>query len=308
MKSYVFFIGLIVTAPLWAKPSWMNDPSSVCKKSELCAVGMGESRILAASSARAALAKIFSVKVDSKFMLTESSDNQKISSSSFENIIEKTSLDLSGAEITKTHRGDQYDYALARIKKMPFARTLEKQMIDIKEDISRHLNEKHIATVALVRSSLVKWKVLAARREFLVGFRSSAPVTSKKLESLQNELTAGKKFFIRFSGQEKKRVLPFMKDYFSKLGYVVTKSAKKATHFVDILVSSQKANFNVSGFEKYHHTFTLEFSDTKKRSLGTLAIESTKMGRSFRDCLDKAFVVFKNELDQKITQVNLRRI
>ena len=299
---------IIMSSFTWAKPEWMTDVTKECKKSELCAVGMGESRLLAAASARANLAKIFSVKVDSKFSLTEFSDNQSVNSSSFENIVESTDLDLSGAEIVKTYRGDQYDYALARIKKHVFARTIEKQMNEIADEINKHLDEEHIASVSFVEKQLISWRLLDRRREFLVGIRKSAPVSTKNLTRLRNSLTQGKKLAVNYDGMEKKRIHSFLKDYFSSLGYETTKSEKRATHLVQVDTSKKKANFNVSGFEKYHYTFNLRVLGSNKRVLGELSIETTQTGRDEGQCFTKAYDHFKKQLDTKISQIKMRRI
>ena len=308
--SFLTLLFLSFTARAVERPKWLTDTSEVCQKSQICSVGMGESRILAEASARSSLAKIFEVKVSSVFNSDEVSDDKESIISSFENIKEETSLELEGVSFSKYFLGEQYHYALATLNKHKFASSIKTKLDKNSSEIMALKNEEHTGSVFKISKLLITHRILASRYHFLTGIKLTPPISIAELAKKKKEVTSGVIVHVYIEGDDSKELTSFMGEILTSMGFLVTKGKvwnRKATHLLGGKITEQKEHFKVEGFEKTKFLLTMDAQNRKRIKSGSLSAQSIKTGRSKEHIRKKAMNEFKLKIQEDIDKISFKK-
>lgn len=302
----------VLALPLTAgeRPKWLTDVSAVCKKSELCAVGMGESRILAQASATANIAKIFETKVDSTFNSTLSNDGETTDSSAYESITESTSMALEGVEHPLFYEDDQYYYALGKVKKMKMALGYKSSLDKIDGELKSLIKDSKTGAISKMDKLLKEREVLAARYRFLTGFQVAAPISYEAFLKRKREVTKGIIVHLFVDEPKPKKVQSFLGDKLTAAGYPITKGKlwkKESTHLLTGKLRTQKEFLSVEGFEKHRFTLTLDAQNRRRVKTGSMSIEAIETGRSFEQAYAKAIDKLRAGIEDQLFKISFEK-
>lgn len=309
LLSLVFSF-ILVSSLLAKEPAWLNDVSKVCKKSELCAIGMGESRLMAQTTATANLAKIFENKIDAQFNTNMQSDNGEIDQGMSERIKESTSIALEGVDHPKMYEGGTHYYALARVKKGKLALKFKSDIDKIDEKVRELFKEDGTGVISKIESLLSEREVFTGRYRFLTGMSLSPPISYKEFLKRKRELVKGIVVHLWVDEPSPKKIQGYLGDKLASSGYPITKGKvwkKSATHLLTGKLRTNKEHLNVEGFEKYAFTLTIDSQNRKREKSGSLNILVTETGRNFEQAYEKALVLIKTEIDEQLYKINFRK-
>lgn len=298
-------ISLSVFADL---PSWVQDSKKECKKSELCAVGEGESQSGASRNARVALSKIFENQVSSKFSSNLSSNNGKVDDSASEQIEEITETALEGVEIVKTAESKTTYYSLASINKMKASNGFEREIKKLDEKMEILYSEKDPSLAVKIEQMYLQREVLNKRYAFLTGRELSSKIDFSKIFKNKRDAQANVILHVFLDEDEPKYVETAVVQELADSGYKVTTGQVRneaSTHIVTGEVNSEKMYMNVEGFEKYKFSLKLTSSDTKKVQKAQLSFEVEETGRNYDQAVQKAIEKIKEFVKTNITKLTI---
>jgi len=311
LKNFSFLLNIILVFSASAKePSWLNNVNEVCKKSELCAIGMGESRLMAQTTATANLAKIFENKIDAEFSTNMQSDNGEINQGMSERIKESTSVALEGVEHPKMYEGDTHYYALARVKKGKLALKFKSDIDKIDEKVRELYKESGTGVISKIESLLGEREVFGGRYRFLTGINLSPPISYKDFLKRKRELAKGIVVHLWVDEPSPKKIQGYLGDKLASSGYPLTKGKvwkKSATHLLTGKLRTNQEHLKVEGFEKYAFTLTIDSQNRKREKSGSLNILVTETGRNFEQAYEKALVLIKEKIDDQLYKINFRK-
>jgi hypothetical protein len=312
MCNIFFLFALILSFSTHAveRPKWLTDTRAVCEKSQICVVGMGESRILAEASARSSLAKVFEVKVSSVFNSSEVSDDKESVINSFENIREETSLELEGVTFSKYYLGEKYHYALAVLNKHRFASSIKSKLDKSTSEIRALDKDSNTGSIFKISKLLIHYRILASRYQFLTGMKLAVPMTFEQLESKKREATRGVIVHVYIEGDKSSVLTSFMGELLTSMGFEVTKGKiwnRKATHLLGGKIVEEKVHFKVKGFEKYKYLLTLDAQNRKRIKSGSLSLKSVISGRSKEQIREKTMNDFKLKIQEDINKISFKK-
>jgi len=308
MKFFVILSFICFSSFTYAgKPKWINDASRGCKKSELCAVGEGDSRNFAIISAKTALAKIFSTKIKSKFTQEISSHGGYISDDTSEQIEEVTEAALEGLEIKKVYEGKLYVYALAVINKRKLARGFQSEIRKIDEKMSVFVSANSGSAAAKLQDLFVKREVLNKRLEFLTGHGITSPVTFKQVYAARSKRVGNIIVHVYIAEREPKLLEPQIAQLLVSKGYKVTTGRvrnKLSTHILSGSMLPQKQYMKIDGFEKFKFQVELTSSNAKQVQVGHVVFSEIETGRSYQQAYEKAVPVLMENLKNSMDKLN----
>ncbi len=289
------------------EPKWLYAPYEGCSEaSELCATGEGKTFTQADAEARANLASIFEVKVQSELSVTTSASQtfpwqgqvreevQKSIKESVDQILEtvqiknhyrKKGLSHSLASLDRSKAGELIGSRLTKIDGEletlweNHQRTNVRRIVKLYMERER-LNERYSIISGMGRPSRVSW-------QDIVKWRESKP----KSEPLMLKI-----------GQAPDYIREKISELLTEAGFRLVKG--EASKVVTVQVDSIKEFMNVEGFEK--HTFTLSLTSIvngeKKR---TISASETVTGRSQADALLKVKNYFNDYIEQHLSDLRL---
>ena len=308
--TFIFLALLSQGSHAGKRPEWLTNVSKVCKKSELCAVGMGESRILAQASATANIAKIFETKVDSTFNTSLASDGETTDSSSYESITETTSMALEGVEHPLFFEDDQYYYALGKVKKMKMALGYKATLDKVDGELKGLMKDSKTGAISKMDQLLKEREVLAARYRFLTGFQVNAPISYEEFLRRKREMTKGIIVHLFIDEPAPKKFQSYLGDKLSSAGYPITKGKlwkKESTHLLTGKLRSQKEFLSVKGFEKHRFILTLDAQNRRRVKTGSMSVEAIETGRSRDQAYAKAIVKLKSSIDEQLYKISFEK-
>lgn len=310
-KIVLVFLALIKTVQA-DKPAWLNNVSAACKKSELCAVGMGESRVLAEANAKSNIAKMFQVKVTSTFSSQEIYDGGESLLSAFEDVKEETQMELEGVTHPEAYSDDKYYYSLAKIKKFPLSNSIRKEMKDIAQEVRGLKDSKKSGAVFEIEHLMLKWRLLNARQRFLTGMDSSEPISVSDIMQMKKRTIGGiiVHLFIDGKGKEVKVLNSYVGDLLTGMGFDITKGKmwkKESTHLLAGSLKEEEEFFKVEGFKKFRYTLTLDAENRRRVKSGSLHLDTVQTGRNDQQAREKALVYFKKQIKDEIHKISFKR-
>ncbi len=289
-------------------PEWVYSPYSSCSEaSELCATGEGKNFALADAEARANLASIFEVKVQSEFSSTTTSSTQgfpfqaAVREEVQKSIRESVDQVLETVQIKNHYRKQGLSYALASLDRIKASELLGNRLskvdheLEIVWDNHQRTNLRRIVKLFMERERLNERYSLVAQ-----GGRDSK-VSWQQIIKWRESKPKEEPLLLKV-GQAPEWIIEKMSELLSEAGFRLSKS--EANKIVVIQVDSIKEFLNVNGFEKY--TFTLSLSSIvngeKKRSLST---SETVTGRTQADALLKVKASFTDYIEQHLSDLQL---
>ncbi len=287
-------------------PVWLDAPAKWCKKSDLCAVGQGESYAQAAADSRQAISKIFETKIKSVFKSTESMQGTSSTLEMSEEINEATEGVISGIEILERYETDDTTYVIAAINKHKTATTIKGKIEKIDEEIKSALEKKRSNTVLSVKRLLKKRFPLEQSYTLLTNVSLPAPTTLVEIEKLSKQLTKGLVVYVNITGASNRQLSGELQEILITEGFKLasTERDKRITHTVKGEIKEKEEYINVDGFKKF--TFTLQVYAVNKSGSKTGAIDHniTTVGRSHKQCLEKALPKLKEYIQNNIENLN----
>ncbi|EQC46585.1 LPP20 family lipoprotein [Bacteriovorax sp. Seq25_V] len=302
------FLSLFLLNAYADLPNWVSDSKKGCKKSELCAVGEGESSSGAARNARVALSKIFENQVSSKFSSNLSSSNGKVDDSASEQIEEITETALEGVQITKTAESKTSYFALASINKMKAASGFEREIKKLDEKMEILYEEKDPSLAVKIEQLFLQREVLNKRFAFLTGREVQSKIDFSKVFKNKREAMANIILHVYLDEEEPKYVEAAVAQELSSAGYKVTTGRvrnKSSTNIITGEVTSEKMHMNVEGFEKFKFTLKLTSSDLKNVQKGRLTFDTEETGRSYDQAVQKAVEKIKEYIKTNIKELTI---
>ncbi len=285
------------------RPGWVDEISSTCTDGHFCAVGSGDEDELARARAMANLAKIFENQIEARFETNLSNDNGVESESAEDSIIESTKVMLEGAEIKRMY----YDYdkkhyfAFAEISKSKLSRLIKKDQDAIDEEIKGLLVEPTLGKLSKINVLLDKRLPLERKAQFLSGISFSAPITKEELAKKRSLLRKNITVYFETKESGPIKFLPYVKEAFSKAGYIIVNGDKaRATHLVKLESFFQEEYLNVKGFKKQSAKIQFSISTLTVVASSAVNLEYSESGRSLEQAREKIVEKFKEEIDSKI--------
>lgn len=306
MKYIILFFMMF---SLHAKtPKWVKDPEKACKKSELCAVGEGESLSRAKRAARLAIGKIFNTRVKSKFSESISSENGSLNEKTSDEIEEITDVVLEGVEIKKHHETKTGYMALASLNKRKAAANFTREIQKLDEKMTVLMEDYTAGSLMKVEPLYKKREMLNARVAFLTG-AGVPPVVSYE-DVFKGKKAAADSMIVHvyLDEDEPKAVESVLSKVLSDRGYKITSGRvrnKSSTHIVTGEYVADKQYLKVDGFEKYKFILKVKASNAQKVESGNLTTEVITTGRNLAQCMEKALPEIQEYLKKNIEKLNI---
>ena len=301
----VFFILFMGCENLFAElPDWVQSSDKACKKSELCAVGEGDSQSVAARNARLAISKIFETQVLAKFSSELGNNNGQTNDSAKEVIEESTSSALEGVEIAKTAESKTSFYSLAVIKKDVAAKGFEREIKKIDEKLTALASENDSTLHNKIESLFYQRESLNKSYSFLTGQSIQSPVDFASMFKNKRQAQQGIIIHVFIDELEPKLIENVLVTESTSMGYKVTTGQirkKESTHILTGSLIEEKQYMNVDGFEKYLFSLKLSSATSARTQLAGLNFEATETGRNFQQATDKALPKIIQHIKENIT-------
>ncbi len=293
------------------KPAWVLDNTKACKtKTELCAVGEGDSNKKAESAAKVALSKIFDLKISSNFSSDLKSQGSDVEESMSEQINEATDMALSGVEISKRAEDKTSFYALAIINKAKAARGFEKEIESIDEQMKAIASSGEDIEKVKLERLYVKRETLNRQVQFLVGRSIASPLSYEEVFSAKRNAGNNVVIHIYLDEDEPKRVEGVLAKVISDAGFKTTSGRTRnpnSTHVITGEFAFDKEYMKVDGFEKYRYVLNIKAMKAKLNvESGRLHFEISETGRNFSQATDHAIPKIQEYLEKNIEKLNLR--
>jgi hypothetical protein len=297
-------------APMSSQPGWLDNLEAHCKKSQLCAVGSGESRSMAKVSATAELAKIFETQVKVEFQSELKDDNGVLSSKTSENIKQVTDLALEGVSHPQIFEGPELYHALAVIHRRKGARQFEKEMKRLDAEMKALGADPKTGTWFFIESLIKQREVFHKRYSFLTGFDKPGPYSYAEVLKKKRAASRGIVVHLMIDEKSPKRVQPYLADLLSESGFAVTKGKNwnaKSTHLLSGKLRYEKSHLKVKGFQKYQFVLTLESQNRQKVQSSNFNITVKTIGRSFEQNYQNAIEQFKDKILKKFGKISFKK-
>ena len=288
-------------------PSWIYSPYDVCSDaSELCASGEGKTFALADAEARANLASIFEVKVQSELSISTTSSQGFPWQGAVREEVQKSTKEsvnqvLEAVQIKNHFRKNGLSYSLAALDRAQASELIGNRLNKVDHELKavwdnhqrtnlrrivklfmerERLNERYAIVAQSGRPSQVSWQQI-------IKWRESKPAEEPLLLKV---------------GQAPDWMTEKISELLGEAGFRLTKG--DAQKIVTLQVDSIKEFLNVNGFEKYTFTLTLTsmMGGVKKRTVST---SETVTGRSQADALLKVKTFFTEYIEQHLSDLHL---
>lgn len=290
------------------EPDWVKTPDKGCKKSELCAVGEGESLSRAKRAARLALGKIFSTRVKSEFKEKIGASGSQVSQEMSDEVNEITDVALEGVSVKKTHESKVGWYALAVLNKRKAADRFKREIDKLDEKMLVLMDDSTAGSLMKVEPLYIKREELNSRYAFLTG-QAFPPVISYE-DVFKGKRAATNSMVVHVYLEEKKpkSVEAMLSKALSDRGYKITsgkKRNKNSTHMVTGEFESEKQFLNVDGFEKWKFLLTIKAASSAKVESGNLTHSVVTTGRSYEQSLERALPEVEEFIKSNIEKLNI---
>jgi hypothetical protein len=291
------------------EPAWVKDISKGCnQKRELCAVGMGVGKGQATRYARNELAKIFEVKLSSKFKSSLTSSGKEALEELSEEIEESTDMALEGMSIKATYEDSTDYYALAIINKSKVSSGLRRQIKKIDEKMNVLKNEDNAAAAMKLERQFLKREALLKKYHFLSGGTIQSPVSFAEIFAKKKATVSNMVIHVYVDEDDPKLMEAAIVKSLSDAGYRITtgrKRNKHSTHVVTGELNSNKQFMKVEGFEKYKISLKLSAWSRAKVETGHLNFSAIEVGRSESQAFAKAVPKLESYIQENITKLNI---
>ncbi len=307
----IIILTLLLSTSLFAKdkdPKWVKDPSKSCKKSELCAIGEGESLSRAKRAARLAIGKIFNTRVKSQFKENISSENGSLNEKTSDEIEEITDVVLEGVIIKKNHETKTGYFALAALNKRKAAENFKREIRKLDEKMLVLMEDSTAGSLMKVEPLYKKREELNSRVAFLTGMGIDPVVSYEDVFKGKKAATGSMIVHVYLDEDEPKAIEAVLAKALSDRGYKTTSGRvrnKNSTHIVTGEYVAEKQYMKVEGFEKYKFLLKVKAATMEKVESGAMTTSVITTGRNFSQAMEKALPEFKEFINANINKLNI---
>lgn len=288
-------------------PAWVYSPYDGCEEqAELCATGEAKNQSGADASARASLASIFEVKVESEFSAVSSSEQSFPWLGVVEQEVQqllRESVDqvLEAVQIKKHFKSKGLTYALAALDREKAGELLGGRLKRIDDELSILWNKRSRTNLRKIMKLSLEREKLNERFSIVSGSPREAVVTHKEIIQWRQSRPKTELLALRI-GQAPEWMADKLKELLTEAGFRIVKGDSEKA--ISLNVDSIKEFLNVQGFEKYTFTMNLISFDKGEKNK-VIAVSETVTGRTQADALLKVKNYFSNYLEQHLSDLDL---
>ncbi len=294
-------------------PEWAKSLDVACKKEEICAIGADANSLdMAEKRAIANLAKIFENQIQTEFNSSLENSNNQISESAEESILENTNILLEGAEKTKSEcieddKNRRECFVLAKIQKSKLSNLIRKDLEEIDQKIKAELNKESLGSISKAEKLILKRFPLERRLKFLGASYFNSPISLEDLAQKKQERLNSISLKIVSEAKVDDNFLTLFEESLTSNGFKVSSGSNAIfTHKVVVSYINQKEYLKVKGFEKYSFKFNIRVFNKNNENLSTVQMGYSESGRSLEQIKEKVYQMFKEELEEKISELNIQ--
>jgi hypothetical protein len=288
-------------------PGWVYAPYEACtEQTELCATGEAKNYTEADSNARANLASIFEVKVDSDLSFQSTSSQSSPWQSSVReqvqrNLKQSVNQVLETVQIKKHFSKDGFSYSLASLDRVRASEILGSRLKKIDDELETLWKRKSRTNLRRIIRLYLEREKLNERYSIVSEQGRPAKMTYADIMNWKDSRPKPEALALRV-GQAPLWMTEKLKELLTEAGFKIVKGdAQKA---ISLNVDSIKEFLNVSGFEKYTFTMNMaSFEDGEKKKV--LAVSETVTGRTQADALLKVRSFFNNYIEMHLSDLDL---
>lgn len=288
-------------------PGWIYAPYEACVEAEfLCAVGEAKTYALADLEARANLASIFEVKVQSELNVLSSATASFPWQASVKEEVQKSlkeSVDqiLETVQILKHHKEKTLTYSLAALDRLKATELLGNRLSKLDQELESLWRAKQRTNLRKIIRLHMEREKLHERYSIVSGSQKPASVTYPEILKWRESRPAKEPLSLKI-GQSPDWLTLKIKELLTESGFKVVKG--DAQKVLTVNVESIKEFLNVSGFEKY--TFTLNMASLENGEKNkVLSTSETVSGRSQADALLKIKSYFLSYIEDHLSDLQL---
>jgi hypothetical protein len=288
-------------------PSWIYAPYEACAEaSELCATGEAKTYAQSDAEARANLASIFEVKVQTEMNVFTSSSQSFPWQGAVREEVQKSlkeSVDqvLETVQIKKHFKGNGLSYSLASLDRAKASELLGERITKIDDELNTYWAKRSRTNLRKIVRLYLEREKLNERYSIVSGAPRPAKMTYKDIISWRETRPKVESIALRV-GQAPDWMTEKLKELLTEAGFRIVKGdAEKA---ISLNVDSIKEFLNVEGFEKYTFTMNLTSYEGGEKNK-VLAASETVTGRSQADALLKVRTFFSDYIEQHLSDLHL---
>lgn len=288
-------------------PGWIYAPYEACaEETELCATGEAKTLSQSDAEARANLASIFEVKVQSEMNVFTSSSQTFPWQGAVREEVQKSlkeSVDqvLETVQIKKHFKGKGLSYSLASLDRAKASELLGERITKLDDELNTYWAKRSRTNLRKIVRLYLEREKLNERYSIVSGAPRPAKMTYKDIIGWRETRPKVENIALRI-GQAPDWMTEKLKELLTEAGFRIVKGdAEKA---ISLNVDSIKEFLNVEGFEKYTFTMNLTSYEGGEKNK-VLAASETVTGRSQADALLKVRTFFNDYIEQHLSDLHL---
>ncbi len=286
------------------KPAWIDNPYTVCAKTELCAVGIGSGINSAKADARSGLAKIFETKIKSSFEYIQDQYGDDSVLKVKDYISESSDVPLNAVEIKEIFETPTDIYALAALNKPVAARITQEEIDDLDQKMKALLQEDSPAAAVRLEKLYEQRRGLNQRHIVLTGSPVIEKITYEQVYGNKKARIGKRHIFLSIAGKPDKAFDQTVRDVLKENGYTFADESDGQTPRVTVSLQPEKQYSNIDGFVKYAYHFTMKAPDKKGKTIDVLATTLTETGRNEKQAFSNALESLKAYLNENVLNLN----
>jgi hypothetical protein len=288
-------------------PKWIYAPYEACREDfELCATGEGRSAREADAQARANLASIFEVRIQTDFqassqMTTGSAWHAEVREEVQQALQESVNQILETVQIKKYHKKDGLTHALASLDRLKAGDLLRNRLTKVDDELKTLWKARQRTNFRKIMRLFLEREKINERYSIVTGQGKPQPVRYEEIVRWREQRSQSEPLVLRI-GQAPDWLSQKVKELLTEAGFKIVQgdAAKELT----LSMQSIREYLQVEGFEKY--TFTLVLTSLEKgEKKKVLSTSETVTGRNQVDALLKVKGFFSDYIEQNLSQLQL---
>ncbi len=288
-------------------PPWVYSPYDECIEAEfLCATGEARETNNADAQAKANLASIFEVKIQSDLNVSTSSNQtfpwqSDVRQEVQQSLKESVNQVLETVQIKKRFRKDKLSYSLVSLDRQKAAELIGGRMIKIDHELETLWAARQRTNLRRIVKLQTEREKLNERYSIVAGAPRPEVVTFAEIVKWRESRPKTEALALRI-GQAPDWMTEKIKELLTESGFRLVKGDAKK--ILTVQVDSIKEFLNVDGFEKY--TFTLNMTSIENaEKKKVITASETVTGRSQGDALLKVKSFFNDYIEYHLSDLHL---
>lgn len=289
------------------EPKWLYAPYEGCvEASELCATGEGRTFAQSDAEAKANLASIFEVRIQSDLVVTTNSSQSfpwqaEVREEVQKSIRESVEQILETVQIKYRFRKKGLSHSLASLDRLKAGELTRNRIAKLDGEIAVLWSNKQRTNLRRIVKLYMERERLNDRYAIISGMGLAPKVTWQEIIKWRETRPKSEPLILKV-GQAPDWMKEKLSELLTEAGFHLVKGDAKK--IVTVHVANIKEFLNVEGFEK--HTFTVTISsimDGEKKN--TISVSETVTGRSQADALLKVKSFFNEYIEQHLSDLRL---